>query len=354
MIRVLLAEDQHMVRGALAALLAFEPDLEVVAQVAAGDKLVPAALQARPDVALLDIEMSGMNGIEAAARLREELPDCRVLILTTFGRPAYLRQGVRESCVALASMDMHWRWGRRQGCQGCRTGRRASRSMASGPNVRLTAARTPSRSMPRLARSSSSRGGGPSISASSAARTVSTSAGNSRTLTANEMRVIEVHASDGVDAAGLWRVAVLCNDADIAPDGDPVGETRPRSPCCGAPTTPAWTGGLKGRRIFENIRRFGQFLFSWHLSVVLVVVASIVLGEAATGWPDDPVEQPHHRRHPVLRPRARTEHRRRDGGPAPRTNPLSAPAPSGGSSPRACWSAASGSRPTSWRSARST
>jgi two-component system, NarL family, response regulator DesR len=105
MIRVLLAEDQHIVRGALAALLAFEPDLEVVAQVATGDKVVPAALQARPDVALLDIEMPGMDGIEAAARLREELPDCRVLMLTTFGRPTYLRQAMEAGASGFLVKD---------------------------------------------------------------------------------------------------------------------------------------------------------------------------------------------------------------------------------------------------------
>ena len=105
MIRILLAEDQGMVRGALAALLALEPDLEVVAQVAAGDKVVPAALKARPDVALLDIEMPGIDGIEAAARLHEELPDCRVLILTTFGRPAYLRQAMEAGASGFLVKD---------------------------------------------------------------------------------------------------------------------------------------------------------------------------------------------------------------------------------------------------------
>lgn len=94
-----------MVRGALAALLALEPDLEVVAQVAAGDKVVSAALQAQPDVALLDIEMPGMDGIEAAARLREELPDCRVLILTTFGRPGYLRQAMEAGASGFLVKD---------------------------------------------------------------------------------------------------------------------------------------------------------------------------------------------------------------------------------------------------------
>jgi two-component system response regulator DesR len=94
MIRILLAEDQGMVRGALAALLALEPDLQVVAKVSSGDEVLTAAREARPDIALLDIEMPGMNGIEAAAELHRELPECRVLILTTFGRPAYLRRAM--------------------------------------------------------------------------------------------------------------------------------------------------------------------------------------------------------------------------------------------------------------------
>lgn len=94
MIRVLLAEDQGMMRGALALLLNLETDIEVVAQVERGDEVVPAALRARPDVALLDIEMPGISGLDAAAALRSELPACRVLILTTFGRPGYLRRAM--------------------------------------------------------------------------------------------------------------------------------------------------------------------------------------------------------------------------------------------------------------------
>jgi two-component system, NarL family, response regulator DesR len=91
-IRVLLAEDQVLVRGAMAALLSLEPDIEVVAQVGRGDEVLPAALAAEPQVALLDIEMPGGDGIAAAAQLRQRLPACRVLILTTFGRPGYLRR----------------------------------------------------------------------------------------------------------------------------------------------------------------------------------------------------------------------------------------------------------------------
>jgi two-component system, NarL family, response regulator DesR len=94
LIKVLIAEDQAMIRGALAALLATEDDIEVVAQVDRGDRVVEAALKSQPDVALLDIEMPGQDGITAAAELRERLPSCRVLILTVFGRPGYLRKAV--------------------------------------------------------------------------------------------------------------------------------------------------------------------------------------------------------------------------------------------------------------------
>jgi two-component system response regulator DesR len=95
MIRILLAEDQDMVRGALAALLGLERDMEVVAQVDRGDQVVAAALAARPDVALLDIEMPGIDGLDAAAALHAALPSCAVLILTTFGRPGYLSRAMR-------------------------------------------------------------------------------------------------------------------------------------------------------------------------------------------------------------------------------------------------------------------
>jgi two-component system, NarL family, response regulator DesR len=105
MIRILIAEDQAMVRGALAALLAFEPDLEVVAQVASGDEVLPAAREARPDIALLDIEMPGMDGIEATATLRDELPDTIPLIVTTFGRPAYLRRAMEAGARGFLVKD---------------------------------------------------------------------------------------------------------------------------------------------------------------------------------------------------------------------------------------------------------
>ncbi len=105
MIRVLLAEDQAMVRGALAALLRLEADVEVVADVARGEAVVPAALEHQPDVALLDIEMPGGDGLAAARALRERLPACRVVILTTFGRSGYLRQAMESGAVGFLLKD---------------------------------------------------------------------------------------------------------------------------------------------------------------------------------------------------------------------------------------------------------
>jgi two-component system response regulator DesR len=93
-IRVLIAEDQTLVRGALRALLDLEEDLEVVAEVGRGDAVVEAAREHRPDVALLDIEMPGGDGIEAARALADALPGVRAVILTTFGRPGFLRRAM--------------------------------------------------------------------------------------------------------------------------------------------------------------------------------------------------------------------------------------------------------------------
>ncbi|MFD7293158.1 response regulator [Streptomyces sp. NPDC059897] len=104
-IRVLLAEDQGMTRGALALLLGLEPDLEVVAQVGTGDVIVDTALERRPDVALLDIELPGRSGLDAAAELRDQVPDCRVLILTTFGRPGHLRRAMAAGAAGFLVKD---------------------------------------------------------------------------------------------------------------------------------------------------------------------------------------------------------------------------------------------------------
>src|SRR6202046_3511567 len=105
MIRVLIAEDQGMVRGALASLIGLEPDIEVVAQVARGDEVLGAALDVSPDIALLDIEMPGQTGLDAAEQLAVSLPDCRVLILTTFGRPGYLRRAMEGGASGFLLKD---------------------------------------------------------------------------------------------------------------------------------------------------------------------------------------------------------------------------------------------------------
>jgi two-component system, NarL family, response regulator DesR len=104
-IRVLLAEDQAMIREALAALLSFEDDIEVVAQVGRGDEVTQAALASKPDVALLDIEMPGMDGLTAAAALSQASPGTKIVILTTFGRPGYLRRAMEAGASGFVVKD---------------------------------------------------------------------------------------------------------------------------------------------------------------------------------------------------------------------------------------------------------
>ena len=104
-IRILLAEDQAMVRGALTALLRLEEDLEVVAEVSQGDQVLSAAMKFNPDVALLDIEMPGGDGLSAAQALHKNLPACRIVILTTFGRSGYLRQAMDSGAVGFLLKD---------------------------------------------------------------------------------------------------------------------------------------------------------------------------------------------------------------------------------------------------------
>jgi len=104
-IRVLLADDQALVRGALAALLALEPDLEVVAEVGRGDEVVEAARASAADVCLLDIEMPGIDGIAAAAAVRDALPGVRTLVVTTFGRPGYLRRALEAGASGFVVKD---------------------------------------------------------------------------------------------------------------------------------------------------------------------------------------------------------------------------------------------------------
>ena len=104
-IRVLIAEDQTMVRGALSALLSLEEDIEVVAEASRGDEVIPMAIDSLPDVALLDIEMPGGDGLSAAAALKERLPGCRVVILTTFGRAGYLRRAMKTGAQGFMLKD---------------------------------------------------------------------------------------------------------------------------------------------------------------------------------------------------------------------------------------------------------
>lgn len=105
MIRLLIADDQALVRGALAALLQLEDDLEVVAEVARGDEVVAAAQKHQPDVALLDVEMPGLDGLTAARLLRAAVPTCRVLMVTTFGRPGYLKQAMSAGASGFVVKD---------------------------------------------------------------------------------------------------------------------------------------------------------------------------------------------------------------------------------------------------------
>jgi two-component system response regulator DesR len=104
-IRLLLADDQAMVRGALATMLGLESDIDVVAEVGRGDEVLAAARQTRPDVALLDVEMPGQDGIAAAGELREALPAVRVLMVTTFGRPGYLRRAMQAGVSGFVVKD---------------------------------------------------------------------------------------------------------------------------------------------------------------------------------------------------------------------------------------------------------
>ncbi|MBU4465202.1 MAG: response regulator transcription factor [Actinobacteria bacterium] len=104
-IRLLIADDQALVRGALSALLGLESDIDVVAEVGRGDDVLAAAQSALPDVAMLDIEMPGIDGIAAAAQLRAAMPSIRVIIVTTFGRPGYLKRAIRAGAAGFVVKD---------------------------------------------------------------------------------------------------------------------------------------------------------------------------------------------------------------------------------------------------------
>ncbi|WP_026925503.1 response regulator transcription factor [Glycomyces arizonensis] len=105
MIKVLVADDQAMVRGALAMVLGLERDIEVVAQVGSGEEVLEAAARTAPDVALLDVQMPGKDGLEVAAELRAARPGCRVIICTTFGRPGYLARAMAAGAVGFVVKD---------------------------------------------------------------------------------------------------------------------------------------------------------------------------------------------------------------------------------------------------------
>jgi two-component system, NarL family, response regulator DesR len=105
MIKLLLADDQALVRGAMAALLDMEPDLKVVAEVGRGDEVVDAVRDHEVDVALLDVEMPGMDGVAAARELHRAVPACRVLMVTTFGRAGYLRQAMAAGASGFIVKD---------------------------------------------------------------------------------------------------------------------------------------------------------------------------------------------------------------------------------------------------------
>lgn len=104
-IRVLVAEDMQILRDTLVALLGLEADIDVVAEVSDGDRVVPTAMAARPDVAVVDINLPGTDGLTAAARLHEQCPDCRVLILTVLGQPGNLRRALAAHVAGFLPKD---------------------------------------------------------------------------------------------------------------------------------------------------------------------------------------------------------------------------------------------------------
>ncbi|SFT36040.1 two-component system, NarL family, response regulator DesR [Actinopolyspora lacussalsi subsp. righensis] len=106
MIEVLLAEDVHMVRGALVTLLNLEPDIRVTAEIAAGDEILPAACKRQPNVAILDIDLPGKDGLTAATEIHETLPECRTLILTSLGHPGTARRALAARVHGFIPKDL--------------------------------------------------------------------------------------------------------------------------------------------------------------------------------------------------------------------------------------------------------
>lgn len=105
-IRVLLLEDVPLLRGLLAELLASENDLEVVAQLDRADSLISTARRVRPDIAVVDIDLPGLNGIAAARQLHAELPRCQIMILTGMGTPRNLRQALDAQVRGFVQKDV--------------------------------------------------------------------------------------------------------------------------------------------------------------------------------------------------------------------------------------------------------
>ncbi|MGO4454083.1 response regulator [Arthrobacter sp. RAF14] len=104
-IRLVIADDQALVRGALAALLGLEHDIEVVAEAEDGEAALVAVREHSADVALLDVQMPGLDGLATAERLRREVPGCRVLMVTTFGRPGYVRRALQAGAAGFVVKD---------------------------------------------------------------------------------------------------------------------------------------------------------------------------------------------------------------------------------------------------------
>ncbi|BCJ33911.1 DNA-binding response regulator [Actinocatenispora thailandica] len=105
MIRVLLADDQALVLGALASVLRLEPDFDVVAEIGTGTEVLPAALRTQPDIALLDVQMPGRDGLAVTADLQRALPSCRTIICTTFSRPGYLSRALSAGASGYVVKD---------------------------------------------------------------------------------------------------------------------------------------------------------------------------------------------------------------------------------------------------------
>jgi two-component system response regulator DesR len=104
-IRLVIADDQALVRGALVALLGLEPDIEVVAELGDGTRVADAVVEYSADVAMLDVEMPGVDGISAADAVRRAAPSCRVLMVTTFGRPGYLKRAMQAGASGFVVKD---------------------------------------------------------------------------------------------------------------------------------------------------------------------------------------------------------------------------------------------------------